>query len=139
MAPIVLVLLLVLTTGCGRSSTPEADGPAAAGPVATVDLAPARDPTPTPMTVTVPAGSVQVRYRLAGLDAKADELTAEIERVGSDQIRRWRVDAVPPDPVRGAHAVVVPIYEARPGEYTLTVWAGDADVVQRYRFTVQTK
>lgn len=90
-----------------------------------------------PMTVTVPDGIVQVQYRLAGLQAKGEELTAELEVVGGDQIKRWRVDDVPPDPVRGAHAVVVPIYEARPAEYVLTVWAGDAEVVQRYRFRVQ--
>lgn len=132
------LVLFVLAAGCSRSPDGDAAAPAA-GPVATVDLAPVRaGTTAEPATVTVPAGSVQVQFRLAGLDVKADELTAELEVVGGDQIKRWRVDDVPPDPVRGAHAVVVPVYEARPGEYVLTVWLGDAEVAQRYRFRVKT-
>jgi hypothetical protein len=135
----VVLVLFVLAAGCSRPPDSDAAAPASAGPVATVDLVPiGAGTTAEPATVVVPAGSVQVQFRLAGLDVKADELTAELEAVGGDQIKRWRVDDVPPDPVRGAHAVVVPIYEARPGEYVLTVWAGDAEVAQRYRFRVQT-
>jgi hypothetical protein len=135
----VVLVLFVLAAGCSRRPDSITGSPASAGPVATVDLTPVRTGTAAePITVTVPAGSVQVQYRLAGLDAKGEELTAELEAVGGDQIKRWRVDDVPPDPLRGAHAVVVPVYEARPGEYVLTVWLGDAGVAQRYRFRVQT-
>jgi hypothetical protein len=104
--------------------------------VAVVHLAPPAGQEAAPAVVSIPADKAQVQYRLAGVDARAEDLTAEIERVGSDQIRRWRVEAVPPDGAAGQHAVMVPIYEARPGEYVLTVWAGDADIVQRYRFRV---
>jgi hypothetical protein len=131
-----LVLVAVTTAGCRRASP--GNSTAAGGQVAVVHLAPPASAEAEPAAVSVPAGSVQVQYRLAGLETRAEDLTAEIERVGGDQIRRWRVDAVPPDGAPGQHAVVVPIYEARPGEYVLTVWAGDADIVQRYRFRVAT-
>jgi hypothetical protein len=86
--------------------------------------------------VTVPPASAQVQFRLDGIEARAEDLTAELERVGGDQIRRWRIEAAPVDGAPGRHTVIVPVYEARPGEYVLTVWAGDADIVQRYRFRV---
>lgn len=131
------VAVLVVVSGCGRSTEPGDATPGAAGPVASVDLVPVSGPSAEPITVSVPAGSVQVQFRLAGLSAAAHGLTAELEAVGGDQIKRWRVDDVAPDPVRGAHAVVVPVYEAPPGVYILTVWAGDAEVAQRYRFRVK--
>jgi len=67
---------------------------------------------------------------------RAEDLTAEIERVGGDQIRRWRVEALPPGDAPGRHAVVVPVYEARPGEYVLPIKPRDADIVRRYRFHI---
>jgi hypothetical protein len=106
--------------------------------MAVVQLAPPAGPEAPPATVTVPADSTQVQFRLDGLEARAEDLTAELERVGGDQIRRWRVEAAPADGAPGRHVVTVPVYEARPAEYVLTIWAGDAEIAQRYRFRVAT-
>lgn len=88
--------------------------------------------------VSVAAGTAQVQFRLGGLDRPAADLTAELERVGGDQIRRWPVVDAPAGSDGLTHAVIVPVYEATPGEYVLTVWASDVEVAQRYRYRVTT-
>lgn len=133
--------LLCALAACGRGnpgngSNPGAGGAdSAGGPVAVVRLQPSATDAP-PADVDVPGASAQVQFRLSGIDRAAGELTAEIERVGADQIRRWPVVDAPADPDGLKHAVVVPIYEARPGEYVLTVWASDVEIVRRYRYRV---
>lgn len=92
----------------------------------------------TAAEVSVRASSAQVQFRLAGIDRPSEDLTAELERVGADQIRRWPVVDAPTAADGATHAVMVPIYEVRPGEYVLTVWAGDVEIVRRYRFGVTT-
>lgn len=125
--------MLCLLAGCGGGSSGEA--PAAAGQIAVVRLVPAAPDAPA-AEVTVPATSAQVQLRLAGLDRPATELTAELERVGADQIRRWPVVDAPADADGLQHAVILPVYEARPGDYVLTLWAGDVEIVRRYRYRV---
>lgn len=131
--------LLCALAACGRGNPgPGAEpgaGGAAGGPVAVVRLQPSAADAP-PADVAVPAASAQVQFRLSGIDRAAAELTAEVERVGADQIRRWPVVDAPADPDGLKHAVVVPIYEAGPGEYVLTVWASDVEIVCRYRYRV---
>lgn len=126
--------LALAAAACGGAAPGrEAAGPA--GPVATAVLAPGVSPSgPTP--VAIPAGSAQVLFALTGLPATAEahDLVAEIERIGDDRIKRWPVDA--PASANDPPSVIVPPYEVTPGEYRLTVWAGDAAVVQRYAFRV---
>jgi hypothetical protein len=129
-----LALVWMTATACGGREPATTGGP----PPAVVTLQPSAENASEPAVVHVPPDAAQVQIRLAGLTAPAQELTAELERVGGDQIRRWSVDDVTSDPTLGSHAVTVPIYEVRPGEYVVTIWAGDADIVQRYRFRVQT-
>lgn len=131
--PLLLAATLCLTAACGGSGSTDTAGPSAETTV--VPLQPtAADGAAT--TVLVPATSAQVQFLLAGIDRPSDALTAELERVGADQIRRWPVVDVPAGANGVTHAVTVPIYEARPGDYVLTVWAGDVEVVRRYRYTV---
>lgn len=124
-------VLMVWTCGCGG---PAADAGAGTSPeaIASVTLTPA--PAGAPLAIAVPGGAAQVRFSLSGLPAGHDDLVAELEAVGGDRIRRWRVDGAPGD--EAPPSVVVPIYEVPAGEHLLTVWAGDAEVVGRYAFRV---
>ncbi len=83
--------------------------------------------------VTVAKHAAQVQIRVTGFDRPADELTAELESVATGEVRRWPVDA---DPGGGAMTVTVPAYAVGAGAHVLTIWAGDADLLRRYRFQV---
>lgn len=153
-AALLLITGLWWTQPQPRQSTATADAPAA-GPTPTP--APATTPatslpavalTLTPLAaggsataaaIAVPRGTAQVRLRLTGDLPPADELTAEISAVGRDAVRRWPVDDAEAGADGATRAVAVPPYEVPPGEFTLTLWAGDADVVQRYAFRIDSQ
>lgn len=129
---------VVALSGCNRGNAADPGRSPSGGVgvgVAVVRLQPSAQDAP-PADVEVPPSSVQVQFRLAGLDRPSADLTAELERVGADQIRRWPVADAPAAPDGLTHAVIVPIYEAGPGEYVLTVWASDVEIVRRYRYRV---
>ncbi len=125
-------LVLVLAAACG--TPPTAGAPAATRAIATAVLTPT---PPTPTAVAVPGDAAQVTLRLGGSLGDADRLTAELTPVATpDEARRWPVDTAP-DAGDGAQAsVTVPPYALAPGDYTLTVWEGDATVVATYAFRV---
>ena len=132
------VALAVLAAACGDRPSGSDRAAPPAGTVAIVTL-------PAPATgggmpagalpVTVDQTAAQVQIRLPGLDHPADELTAELEARQTGEVRRWMVDALPPE-AGGTMAITVPIYAVGPGIHVLTVWAGDADLLQRYLFEV---
>jgi len=120
-----------------------ADGPASVGalPSVTISLAPAVSSAgvlPEPTVATVPPGTAQVTLRLAGELPPAADLTAEITAVERDEFKRWPVDDATPGMDGATRAVTVPPYAVPAGRFVLTLWAGDADVVARYRFRVAT-
>ncbi len=124
--------LLALAAACG--APPPAATPAATGSIATALLPP--DP-PAPTAVTVPADATQITLRLGGALGDADQLTAELTPVATpDEARRWPVDAAPEAGDGARASVTLPPYALAPGDYTLTVWEGDATVVEKYAFRV---
>ncbi len=84
--------------------------------------------------VRIAKDAAQVRIRLAGVDRPADELMAELEALDTAEIRRWPVDAADGD--GDGLSVTVPAYAMAAGGHVLTLWAGDADLLRRYRFKV---
>lgn len=123
-------MVVLALAGC-RSAPP---GPPP--PDAEVRLTPAASAEAPPIAVTVARDAALVRLRLGNLDRPAADLTAEIEHVGGDQVRRWAIAEVPGAAAGDRLAVDVPAYEVKPGEHRLTVWVGDADIVARYTFRV---
>lgn len=119
------------------SAPPPAPG-AAAMPTVTLTLtAPATTRGAGAMpTVTVPRGTALVQVRLVGDLPPAVELTAEITAIDRDEVKRWPVDDAPPSSDGASRSVTVPPYAVPPGDYVLALWAGDADLVQRYAFRV---
>lgn len=123
----------------GGPSTPAAPTAAAAAmPTATLTLSAAaatRGQGAMPV-LAVPAGTALVQFRLVGDLPPADELTAEIMALDGDEVKRWPVDAAARTDDGASRTVTVPPYAVPPGDYVLTLWAGDADLVQRYAFRV---
>jgi len=132
-----LLLTTVLTCGCGAPAPPPEALAPPTGPVAVVTL-----PTPgagtqaaaSAVSVRVARDAAQVRIQLAGVARPADELTAELEALDTTEIRRWPVDAAAGD--GDGLSVTVPAYAMGAGRHVLTLWAGDADLLRRYRFQV---
>lgn len=105
-------------------------------PAVTLTVATATAPGEPP-TATVPRGTAMVHLRLPGTDLPPSaDLVAEIAAVGSDVVKRWPVDDAPAADDGATRVVSVPPYAVPAGDYALTLWQGDADVVQRYRFRV---
>ncbi len=130
--------MALLACACGdRTPAPDRATPPA-GPIAVVTLPPPGPAAGAPVPVTVAGDAAQVRIQLIGLDHPPGDLTAELEARDTGEIRRWSVDAGPPD-AAGVLAVTVPAYAVGPGVHVLTVWAGDATPLQRYRFEVQVR
>lgn len=119
------------------TASPAASEPPAAMPVVALTLTPlvTRGAGGQP-AAQVPRGTAQVRLLLAGELPPADALTAEIAAVDRDEVRRWPVDDAPAGTPGAARAVTVPVYAVPAGDYILTVWQGDADMVQRYAFRI---
>lgn len=92
-----------------------------------------------PPVAVVPRGTAQVALRLVGDLPAAADLTAEIAALDRDEIKRWPVDDAAPGADGATRAVVVPPYAVPPGDFVLTLWAGDADIVQRYAFRIVDK
>ncbi|MEZ5420954.1 MAG: hypothetical protein R2708_26935 [Vicinamibacterales bacterium] len=114
-------------------------GEADAVPIVTLTLTPVVASGATaPVAAQVPRRTAQVRFLLVGDLPPADALTAEISAVGRDEVRRWPVDDAPTGTGEASRAVTVPVYAVPAGDYALTLWAGDADLVQRYGFRVVT-
>jgi hypothetical protein len=90
-----------------------------------------------PPTAAVPRGTAMLHLRLPGTGLPpAADLVAEIAALGRDEVKRWPVDDAPAANDGATRVVSVPPYAVPAGEYALTLWQGDADVVQRYRFRV---
>jgi len=87
-------------------------------------------------TAVVPRGTAQVRLLVGGDLPAADALTAEIAAVDRDDVRRWPVDDAPAGSAGASRAVTVPVYAVPEGDYILTLWQGDAEIVQRYAFRI---
>lgn len=124
-----IVTCVTLATGCGG---PGPGASTAAAPVPSVTLT-----TPEQAVFSLPAGTAQATLRLAGDVADVDQLVADIAAAGSaDGGRRWPVDAAAAGSDGARASVTLPAYELRPGDYVVTVWRDDAEVVGRYTFRV---
>lgn len=123
------------------ATTPAPDAPATASlPAVTLSLSPRPAGSPDgPVTAAVPRGTAQVLLRLAGDLPGADDLTAEITSLERDEVRRWPVDDAPAGPDGATRLVAVPPYALPGGDFVLTLWVGDADVVQRYAFRIDAR
>lgn len=125
--------------GCARTGE---DAPAtdetAAG-LAVVSLVPdVGGPPEARPAVELSRGVAQVQLRLRGDFPEVDHLMAEIAPTAApDSVRRWRVDPAPAASDRAGGLVTVPVYALAPGDYTLTLWEGDARVVGHYAFQVR--
>lgn len=115
----------------GAPALPASDGM----PVVTVPLSAAAGDG-QPVAVAVPRGTAMVHLRLVGDLPAAVDLTAELAAVGRDEVTRWPVDDASAGDDGATRVVTVPPYAVPAGRYELTLWAGDADVVQRYSFRV---
>lgn len=125
---------LMTVTAC-RGPATESPGRAPAAPVAAFTLA-ARPTTP-PLAISVSAGTGQVALRLPGDFGDVDQLVAELTREDApDGARRWPVDPASAAADGARASVMLPAYALTPGAYSLTVWRGDADAVQRFVFRV---
>ncbi len=105
-------------------------------PAVTVALKAAGPTGGEPAAFAVPRGTAMVHLRLVGDLPAAVDLTAELAVVGRDDVTRWPVDDAPAGDDGATRLVSVPPYAVPVGDCVLTLWAGDADVVQRYRFRV---
>ena len=92
--------------------------------------------TGTVPTLAVPRGTAIVHLRLVGDLPPAMDLTAELTAVDRDEVKRWPVDDAPAAGDGATRVVSLPPYAVPAGDYVLTLWAGDADVVQRYAFRI---
>ncbi len=87
-------------------------------------------------TISVPKNAAQVELRLAGDFGDSAELVAELDRIPeTDSPRRWPVSPGEGGTERGV-SVTVPAYALSDGDFSLTLWRGDAEVVRRVRFRV---
>jgi len=132
-----LALALALATalpGCGEPAP--AVPPRAAAPVPALTLT--LDSASQPAALTIPPDAGQVSLRLPGELGDVDQLTAEISPADApDEVKRWPVDGAS-DGSDGAKAsVTLPAFALPPGAYRMTVWQGDAEVVQRYAFQIR--
>lgn len=120
--------------GCGEPAP--AVPPRAAGPVPALTLT--LDSASQPAALTIPPDAGQVSLRLPGELGDVDQLTAEISPADApDEVKRWPVDGAS-DGSDGAKAsVTLPAFALPPGAYRMTVWQGDAEVVQRYAFQIR--
>ncbi|MFN7978205.1 MAG: hypothetical protein U0P30_08725 [Vicinamibacterales bacterium] len=110
--------------------------PAATLPAVSLRLVPLLPSADVP-AVAVPRDTAMVHLRLAGTDMPAaEDLVAEISAVGRDEVKRWPVDDAPRANDDADRMVSVPPYAVPPGDYTLTLWRGDADMLRRYQFRI---
>jgi hypothetical protein len=119
-----------MLAGCQPPPAAPAAAPLVATAVLTADAG-------APTAVTVPGDAAQVLLRLGGTLGDVERLIAEVTPVANpDAARRWPVDAAPEAGDGARASVTLPPYVLPPGDYTVTVWEGDASVVQEYRFRV---
>lgn len=130
---LVLALAMALA-GCGEP--PPGARPVAAAPVPAVTLT--LDSAPQPAVLTLPPDAGQISLRLPGELGDVDQLTAEISPAGApDEVKRWPVDGASSGTDGAKASVTLPAFALPPGAYRLTVWQGDAEVVQRYAFQIR--
>lgn len=126
----------VVAAGCW-SNRP--DTPVGMAPEVTLTLAPvAGGAAAEPPVLAFPRSAAQIGLRLTGDIVEIDHLMAEVAPIAApDDARRWRVDVAPAaaDGARGM--VTLPAHALSTGTYLLTLWEGDARVVDRYPFRVQ--
>ena len=131
----ILLLATLLTSGCGAPAPAPEPQASPTGPVTVVTLSTpgaGDEAAASAGHVRIAQDAAQVRIRLAGIDRPAGELMAELEALDTAEIRRWPVDAADGDGL----SITVPAYAMAAGGHVLTLWAGDADLLRRYRFTV---
>lgn len=130
---LVLALAMALA-GCGEPPPGARSGAAAPVPAVTLTL----DSAPQPAVLTLPPGAGQISLRLPGELGDVDQLTAEISPAGApDEVKRWPVDGASSGTDGAKASVTLPAFALPPGAYLLTVWQGDAEVVQRYAFQIR--
>ena len=128
------LVMAVSPAGCGEPAT--AVRPRAAAPVPAVTLTLER--ASPPATLTIPPDAGQVSLRLPGELGDVDQLTAEISPADApDEVKRWPVDRTPVGSDGAKASVTLPAFALPPGAYRMTVWKGDAEVVQRYAFQIR--
>jgi hypothetical protein len=133
-ARLALALAVSAFIACDRPSAKPRDG-AAPARLATFTLAGADGAGPS---IVVPAEAGQVELRMLGQFGDASELTAELDGVPpTDRPQRWPVMPTGSEPTGAGVSVVVPAYALPVGEFALTVWRGDAEVVRRVVFRVR--
>lgn len=125
-----LLVATVVLAGCGTPPAAPAAAPVITTAVLTGDIL-----TPTP--VTLPDDASQVLLRLSGPLGDVERLIAEVAPAANpDAARRWPVDAAPEAGDGARASVTLPPYVLPPGDFTVTVWEGDATVVRKYAFRV---
>ena len=125
--------LAMALAGCGEPA-PAAPRAAALVPAVTVTL----DSASQPAVLTLPPDAGQISLRLPGELGDVDQLTAEISPVDApDEVKRWPVDGASSGNDGAKASVTLPAFALPPGAYRLTVWQGDAEVVQRYAFQIR--
>ena len=130
-----LTLVMAMSpAGCAEPAT--AVRPRAAARVPALTLMPESGSLPAAMTIPPDAG--QVSLRLPGEFGDVDQLTAEISPADAPgEVKRWPVDSASAGSDGAKASVTLPAFALPPGAYRMTVWMGDAEVVQRYAFQIR--
>ena len=130
-----LTLAMVMSlVGCGAPAPTVPPRAAAPVPALTVTLEGALSPA----ALTIPPDAGQVSLRLPGELGDVDQLTAEISPADApDDVKRWPVDGASGGSDGAKACVTLPAFALPPGAYRMTVWQGDAEVVQRYAFQIR--
>lgn len=130
---LILVLAMALA-GCGEPAPAAPPRAAALVPAVTLTL----DSASQPAVLTLPPDAGQISLRLPGDLGDVDQLTAEISPADApDEVKRWPVDGASSGTDGAKASVTLPAFAVPPGTYRLTVWQGDAEVVQRYAFQIR--
>jgi hypothetical protein len=134
-------LLAIGLAVASAAALPACGGPAPgappheAGPTTVLTLT--LESATRPAALTIPPGAAQVSLRLAGELGDVNQLTAEISPAGApDQVKRWPVDGASAGSDGAKASVTLPTYALPAGTYQMTIWQGDAEIVQRYVFRV---
>ena len=126
--------LAIALAGCGETAPAAPPRAAALVPAVTVTLESASQPA----VLTLPPDAAQISLRLPGELGDVDQLTAEISPADApDEVKRWPVDGAASGNDGAKASVTLPAFALPPGAYHLTVWQGDAEVVQRFAFQIR--
>jgi hypothetical protein len=130
--------LLALVVGIGlspaRCSQPPAAEDARVESSASFSLALTASPEEPPPVVDVPIEAGQIELVLVGTPEPVDDLTVELTQTSTPEVTRWSVYAPRDARQDVVGRVVLPSYAITSGDYQVTLWRGDAVIVDRYRF-----